>query len=678
MKKRFWMVIPFAAALALCLGLAVGCGEQESAEHVHEWGEYTVTVAPTCEKTGEHVRTCTICGAEDPVKLMPALGHSWDEGKITTPATCETDGEKIYTCKNDPSHTKPEKIDKLGHKWKVKEITKQPTCTEKGEQEMVCENDASHTKTMDISPAGHKWGEWIWDKQGDCVTDGKRHRECTVCHTPEEEDVPAQGHKYGTLTDTKPATCTERGVRSSVCSVCGQSVDQAIAPLGHQWEENPKITKQPTCEEKGSETYTCSVCHETKDVDIPATGHKWDINVEVEPTATTEGKQTATCETCGDTQTSTIPFEKGIYRVVVKKLDGRVVRTKKYWDIPDTGKYVGTLVSFYNKEGVLVFEKHVDFYDLVKEEGMLDTNVEHTPFVEVELPIQDYTVKLSNIPDGYYYKDSYELKKDSFKKIVPDLTGKETVSDDEAVTKETKATEPVDMDGKAIENGKERTLAASLDITLVSHASDARMKSYKISNDEGSCGDIREGAVLPDCSWVTTDNQSIVLSDLLKEKKIVILDLYFFTCPNCKDVAPYFVEFANAFKDDIAVICLDMLDTSDSVCNSIRTKWNYPDWFYIVKDYQTKFYMNIEHGNGDSRPGAPRQVVIDQGFAVAALHGNLLERTGQALMECLPGYFGKDYQTELAARQAANEAQDAGTDTTVMPVMLPERKELFA
>ena len=80
-----------------------------SEPHTHEFGQWQVTVRPTCTEKGEETRTCA-CGATE-TQEVAALGHKWDEGVVTTAPTAETKGVKTFTCERCNA-TKTEEIDK--------------------------------------------------------------------------------------------------------------------------------------------------------------------------------------------------------------------------------------------------------------------------------------------------------------------------------------------------------------------------------------------------------------------------------------------------------------------------------------------------------------------------------------------------------------------------------------
>ena len=80
-----------------------------SEPHEHVYGDWQVTMRPTCTEKGEETRVCA-CGAEEKRDVDP-LGHKWDEGVVTTIPTVEAKGVKTFTCERCQT-TKTEDIDK--------------------------------------------------------------------------------------------------------------------------------------------------------------------------------------------------------------------------------------------------------------------------------------------------------------------------------------------------------------------------------------------------------------------------------------------------------------------------------------------------------------------------------------------------------------------------------------
>ena len=65
-------------------------------EHSHSYGDWTVTVEPSCSTEGERVRTCE-CGAKE-VESIDKEGHAFGEWVISGNPSCITSGTKERSC----------------------------------------------------------------------------------------------------------------------------------------------------------------------------------------------------------------------------------------------------------------------------------------------------------------------------------------------------------------------------------------------------------------------------------------------------------------------------------------------------------------------------------------------------------------------------------------------------
>lgn len=73
------------------------CGEVAAEPNEHAFGDWNVTVQPTCTESGEKVRVCSVCG-ETETQVMPALGHTYSEWNyVTDPASGIEYKERICT-----------------------------------------------------------------------------------------------------------------------------------------------------------------------------------------------------------------------------------------------------------------------------------------------------------------------------------------------------------------------------------------------------------------------------------------------------------------------------------------------------------------------------------------------------------------------------------------------------
>lgn len=172
-------------AMLLCVGLAACNTQTQPVEHVHEWGEWTVTTAPTCTAEGEERRVCELDASHTETRSIAVdpAAHEWGEWKETKAPTCTAEGEERRICELDASHTETRSVaaDPAVHEWGEWKETKAPTCTAEGEETRICELDASHTETRSVAvdPDAHEWGEWKETKAPTYVAEGEETRVCT-------------------------------------------------------------------------------------------------------------------------------------------------------------------------------------------------------------------------------------------------------------------------------------------------------------------------------------------------------------------------------------------------------------------------------------------------------------------------------------------------------------------
>ena len=203
-------------------------------EAVHDYGEWTVTAAPTCSAEGERQRVCAANPEHVEKEVLPidADAHEWGEWEVETPATCEEEGVMIRTCMLNSSHTETAEIPALGHEWGEWKVTRAATCEKTGIKTRTCKRDPSHTESVVIPALGHKWGEWKVIKEPTGTKAGQKQRVCenNAAHV-QTMTIPAKGETKPTPTVTKtPAAETKpagTGTKSRVTSP--ETADNASA-----------------------------------------------------------------------------------------------------------------------------------------------------------------------------------------------------------------------------------------------------------------------------------------------------------------------------------------------------------------------------------------------------------------------------------------------------------------
>lgn len=168
----------------------------------HNWGDYTVTVEPTCTAAGTKMRECLRCGEKEYVDI-PALGHDWGEFVTVKEPTCTETGTTKRVCERCGAEDFGE-IPANGHSYGDFTILKEATCTEDGSKEHTCA--VCEYKETVVIPAAHTWGDFTVTKEATCTEAGEQEHTCTVCDVTETVTIPAKDHSYG---------------EDGVCTVCG-------------------------------------------------------------------------------------------------------------------------------------------------------------------------------------------------------------------------------------------------------------------------------------------------------------------------------------------------------------------------------------------------------------------------------------------------------------------------
>ena len=141
------MLLSALLLIPLCLPLT-SCGECE----VHTFGAWTTSIQATCTSTGQEVRTCTVCDAQE-TQETSMLPHTFGAWMTSVQATCTSTGQEVRTC-------------------------------------TVC--DAQETQGTSMLP--HTFGAWTTSVQATCQSTGTDTRTCTACGKVETTTTPIGSH----------------------------------------------------------------------------------------------------------------------------------------------------------------------------------------------------------------------------------------------------------------------------------------------------------------------------------------------------------------------------------------------------------------------------------------------------------------------------------------------------
>ena len=81
------------------------------------------------------------------------------------------------------------------------------------------------------------------------------------------------------------------------------------------------------------------------------------------------------------------------------------------------------------------------------------------------------------------------------------------------------------------------------------------------------------GKTMTDFVLTDTDGNAYRLSDLLKEKQLIILDFWFANCQPCKQEFPFFETVAKTYGDDVSLLAINPIDSLKAI-NTLRNQLN--------------------------------------------------------------------------------------------------------
>lgn len=98
-------------------------------------------------------------------------------------------------------------------------------------------------------------------------------------------------------------------------------------------------------------------------------------------------------------------------------------------------------------------------------------------------------------------------------------------------------------------------------------------KSAVYNEKDHSGAQYREGNVMTDFVLTDTDENVHRLSDLLKEKQLVILDFWYVNCDPCKTEFPIFESALKRYEDKVTLLAIDPFDSNRAI-SDLRKKLN--------------------------------------------------------------------------------------------------------
>ncbi|MBQ8518622.1 MAG: redoxin domain-containing protein [Agathobacter sp.] len=94
-----------------------------------------------------------------------------------------------------------------------------------------------------------------------------------------------------------------------------------------------------------------------------------------------------------------------------------------------------------------------------------------------------------------------------------------------------------------------------------------------LSEDELEGVTFKRGDVFADMSVTTPDGTTYKISELLKEKKAVVLNFWYINCGPCQMEFPYMQDAYETYQDDIEILALNPYDGTDETVSQFQKKF---------------------------------------------------------------------------------------------------------
>ena len=177
------------------------------------------------------------------------------------------------------------------------------------------------------------------------------------------------------------------------------------------------------------------------------------------------------------------------------------------------------------------------------------------------------------------------------------------------------------------------------------------------------------GNVMQELEVTTPDGETIKVSELLKEKKVVMLNFFFLACQPCKSEFPFMQEAYAAAGEDVAVIALTPVDQDDAAIKQYAEELGLT--FYVAKcDSRWEQVFNIS--------SYPTTVVLDRYGMISLVHSGSV--TNSETFTAIFDFYKADTYKQQVVRfveDILNYKGEEGTEENPIEI-LPDTTEFEA
>lgn len=161
-----------------------------------------------------------------------------------------------------------------------------------------------------------------------------------------------------------------------------------------------------------------------------------------------------------------------------------------------------------------------------------------------------------------------------------------------------------------------------------------RSTAELLSEEEIDGVTFQTGDVFADMSVTTPEGTTYKISEILKEKKAVVINFWFINCGPCEMEFPYMQEAYEEYQDDIEILALNPCDGTDEKVADYK-KAHELTFPMAVIDEKWEAYFALT--------GYPTTVVIDRNGIVSFKHTGMITDT-EEFRKLFEFYTAKNYK----------------------------------
>ena len=155
-----------------------------------------------------------------------------------------------------------------------------------------------------------------------------------------------------------------------------------------------------------------------------------------------------------------------------------------------------------------------------------------------------------------------------------------------------------------------------------------------VSEEELDGTTFERGDVFADMTVTTPDGTVYKISEILKEKKAVVINFWYINCGPCEMEFPYMQEAYENYKEDIEILALNPYDGTDETVAAYQ------------KQHELTFPMAVADEAWAQRmelTAYPTTVVIDRNGIVSFMHTGMITET-EEFNKLFEFFTAEDYE----------------------------------